>query len=82
MFMRTTIEIPDALYRGLKAKAARQGLSVKEIILKGVEKEMGDAVTKRGRVRLPLQRHVVVPECKLAFADGVQPAQDFCTVIR
>ena len=54
--MRTTIDIPDALYRGLKAKAARQGLSVKEIILKGVEKEMGDTVTKRGRVRLPLIR--------------------------
>ncbi len=54
--MRTTIDIPDALYRGLKAKAARQGLSVKEIILKGVEKEMGEAVTKRGRVRLPLIR--------------------------
>ena len=54
--MRTTIDIPDALYRGLKAKAARQGLSVKEIILKGVEKEMGDTVTKRGQVRLPLIR--------------------------
>ena len=54
--MRTTIDIPDALYRGLKAKAARQGLSVKEIILKGVEKEMGDTVRKRGRVRLPLIR--------------------------
>jgi len=54
--MRTTIDIPDALYRGLKAKPARQGLSVKEIILKGVEKEMGDTVTKRGQVRLPLIR--------------------------
>ncbi len=54
--MRTTIDIPDALYRGLKAKAARQGLSVKEIIMKGVEKEMAETVTKRGRVRLPLIR--------------------------
>ena len=54
--MRTTIDIPDPLYRELKAKAARQGRSVKEIILKGVEKEMGDTVAKRGRVRLPLIR--------------------------
>jgi len=54
--MRTTIDIPDPLYRELKAKAARQGLSVKEMILKGVEKEMEDTVTKRGRVRLPLIR--------------------------
>ena len=33
--MRITIDIPDPLYRELKAKAARQGRSVKEIILKG-----------------------------------------------
>ena len=52
--MRTTIDIPDPIYRELKARAARQGRTVKEIILSGVEKEMGSAVAKRHRVRLPL----------------------------
>ena len=54
--MRTTIDIPDLLYRELKARAARQGRSVKEIILRGVEKEMGEAAAAKGRIRLPLVR--------------------------
>ena len=38
--MRTTVDIPDVLYRELKGKAAREGRSVKEIILRSVEVEM------------------------------------------
>ena len=53
--MRTTIDIPDQLYRQVKAKAALQGRTVKEIVLRGVEKEMREAPpVKRGRVKLPL----------------------------
>lgn len=54
--MRTTIDIPDPIYKELKARAARQGRTVKEIILWGVEKEMQSAVPKRSRIRLPLIR--------------------------
>jgi len=52
--VRTTIDIPDPIYRELKARAARQGLTVKEIILSGVQKEMQDPSPKKHRVRLPL----------------------------
>ena len=38
--MRTTVDIPDALYRELKATAAREKKSVKELILRGVEIEL------------------------------------------
>lgn len=38
--MRTTVDIPDALYRELKGKAAKEGRSVKELILRGVEGEL------------------------------------------
>lgn len=38
--MRTTIDIPDPLYRELKSKAAKEGRSVKELILRGVEEEL------------------------------------------
>lgn len=38
--MRTTVDIPDPLYRKLKGKAAREGRSVKELILRGVEQEL------------------------------------------
>jgi hypothetical protein len=40
--VRTTIDIPDPIYRELKARAAKQGRTVKELILSGVQKEMQD----------------------------------------
>jgi hypothetical protein len=38
--VRTTVDIPDTLYRELKGKAAREGHSIKELILLGVEHEL------------------------------------------
>ena len=34
--MRTTVDIPDAVYRRLKARAASEGSSAKALILRGV----------------------------------------------
>ncbi len=52
--MRTTVDIPDTLYRQLKGKAASEGRSVKELILRGVEQELRDQPRRRGRVALPI----------------------------
>ena len=38
--MRTTIDIPDAVYRRLKSKAALEGSTVKSIVLKLVLREL------------------------------------------
>ncbi len=54
--MRTTVDIPDPVYRKLKAKAAERGCTVKQLILRGVEMELGEGGAKKGRVRLPLVR--------------------------
>jgi hypothetical protein len=55
--MRTTIDIPDATYRQLKSKAALEGTSVKSLILRGVNFELGGAAIKSARhVTLPLIR--------------------------
>lgn len=55
--MRTTIDIPDALYRELKSRAGREKRSVKELILRGVEIELGGRRKKRSRrVTLPIVR--------------------------
>lgn len=35
--MRTTVDIPDPVYRALKKKAAHEGQTVKELVLRGVE---------------------------------------------
>jgi len=34
--MRTTVDIPDPVYRELKSRAALEGKTVKELILRGV----------------------------------------------
>lgn len=58
LVMRTTVDIPDPIYRQLKSRAALRGCSVKELILRGVEVELqGQAgQVPRTRVDLPLIR--------------------------
>jgi hypothetical protein len=55
--MRTTVDIPDSLYQELKTKAIREKRSIKELIVRGVEGEVGvRAQKKKRRVVLPLVR--------------------------
>jgi len=55
--VRTTIDIPDSLYRELKSKAASEGRPVKELILRSVEIELSGVANRRARrVRVPLVR--------------------------
>lgn len=53
--MRTTVNIPNPLYRQLKARAASEGRSVKELILQGVQSELrGRERARQGKMRLPI----------------------------
>jgi hypothetical protein len=52
--MRTTVDIPDPLYRELKGKAASEGRSVKELILRSVEQELRGRRARPRRVTLPI----------------------------
>jgi hypothetical protein len=55
--MRTTVDIPDAVYRRLKTRAASEGSSAKALILRGVEQVLKlKRRTARGRVELPIIR--------------------------
>jgi len=55
--MRTTVDIPDPLYRKLKSRAVRERRSVKELILRGVEGELETRRKKAKRkISLPLIR--------------------------
>jgi hypothetical protein len=54
--MRTTIDIPDTLYRELKVRAAYHGCSIKELVLRGVRAELqqnGDS-TKADKIKFPV----------------------------
>jgi hypothetical protein len=54
--VRTTVDIPDSLYRELKGKAASEGRSVQELILRGVEQELKGKRPLQKRVTLPIVR--------------------------
>jgi C-terminal processing protease CtpA/Prc len=55
--MRTTLDIPDPVYRRLKSRAATEGSSAKELILRGVRQVLKEPRRKPGkRVTLPIIR--------------------------
>ena len=55
--MRTTIDIPDETYRKLKVKAALEGETVRQIVLRGILREIGPSVTEPAqRVMEPIPR--------------------------
>jgi hypothetical protein len=55
--MRTTVDIPDRMYRRLKSRAAREGSSTRALILKGVEEVLKAERRKGGvSVSLPIVR--------------------------
>ena len=54
--MRTTVDIPDPLYRRLKTEAAQRGCTVKELVLRGVKAglEGGNSAGKARAIKLPI----------------------------
>jgi hypothetical protein len=55
--MRTTIDIPEGMYRRLRARAAGEGRTAKALILQGVEQVLKSTTRDAGRrVKLPIVR--------------------------
>ena len=55
--MRTTVDIPDELYRDLKIKAVEERKPVRQIILQGIQRELEGAGQRQVRkLQLPLIR--------------------------
>ncbi len=57
--MRTTIEIPDAAFREMKALTAQQGMTMKEFVLRAVQDQVlrsRQRRRKRHAVEFPLIR--------------------------
>lgn len=57
--MRTTVDLPDALFRRTKALAAVRGSSMKNLIVRAIEREVAGVDVEGGRrssrrVQLPL----------------------------
>jgi plasmid stability protein len=55
--MRTTVDIPDGMYRQLKSRAAREGSSTRALILRGVKQVLRvERRHARVAVSLPIVR--------------------------
>jgi len=53
--MRTTIDIPEAVFRQTKSLAASRGLTLKQFIINAVEREINpDRPMETGQGRVPL----------------------------
>jgi plasmid stability protein len=52
--MRTTIDIPDETYRKLKVKAAVEGQTVRQIALRGIQRELDEEKRPVQKLQLPL----------------------------
>ncbi len=54
--MRTTVDIPDDLYRELKSRAAVDSTTIKQLLLRGAESVLQEPIEKpvRRRLKLPL----------------------------
>ncbi|HZB88138.1 MAG TPA: hypothetical protein VE291_05735 [Terracidiphilus sp.] len=52
--MRTTIDIPDQTYRDLKVRAAREGKTMRQMVLEGVELARIQTSAPRKPFTLPL----------------------------
>lgn len=46
--MRTSVDIPDDLFRRAKVEAARKGKTMKELIVDGLEKQLEESKTETG----------------------------------
>jgi plasmid stability protein len=57
VIMRTTVDIPDGMYRQLKSRAAREGRSTRALILRGVKEVLKSERREAGvAVSLPIMR--------------------------
>jgi len=58
--MRTTIDLPDALFRKTKAQAAMQGTSMRELIVRALERETG-----KDEAAKPERKPLILPHIRL-----------------
>jgi hypothetical protein len=68
--MRTTVDLPDPLFRQVKSMAALRGSTLKEFIQDALQRAvMSDRRVRRRRVRLPLIRSKHLGALRLTNAD-------------
>jgi len=59
--MKTTIDIPEPLYRKAKIRAAETGSTLKQIVLTSLGKELGDEESPSARGQSFMERRKLLP---------------------
>jgi hypothetical protein len=69
--MRATVDLPDALFRRTKALAALRGSSMKDLIVRAIEREVSGGCTAKSQaaVKLPLIKSKTGREVDLSDFD-------------
>ncbi len=68
--MRTTVDLPDPLFRQVKSAAALRGSSLKEFVQEALQRAVaGKRTVRRQKVRLPLVRSKHPGALRLTNAD-------------
>lgn len=52
--MKTTLNLPEELYREVKVKAVREGVPVTELVVKGLQMLLSAEAPARRRIEFPL----------------------------
>jgi hypothetical protein len=68
--MRTTVDLPDALFRRAKAEAALRGYHLKDLIEEGLRLALGEEDLQRGKPEPPPSLHDAMQDCCGIIADG------------
>jgi hypothetical protein len=51
--MRLTIDLPDPVYRRMKAAITAEGITMKEFVLRAIENEIKQSSSGRGKAKPP-----------------------------
>ena len=59
--IRTTIDIPDPLFRAAKQRAADEGVSLREIVLRALQRQLGGTRRRGYRFRWRTEKGKLLP---------------------
>ena len=81
--MRTTVDIPDGLYRTLKARAGLSGVTLRQLVLRLIEQGLGSSTAQSGAGKrrdpppvIIAPRGVPIPALSHNKLRGMEEAED------
>ncbi|MCH8539174.1 MAG: hypothetical protein LAT58_00215 [Opitutales bacterium] len=75
--MKTTIDIPEPLYKKAKIRAVENGQTLKQIVLTSLEKELNPTAKQTAQPPSPLANRQLLPEfSRLQAAGAFRPKPD------